>query len=99
MTWSTSSAEHLFLPDLGLLYVVLGYRTWPIAWKVIRSGCYWSAPSSSGKSEMLNALKLLPEYHAVSTFTEAGLLSGSSMGRLGVASGDGRAEASWSSVI
>jgi hypothetical protein len=33
---------------------------------------------------MLNALKLLPEYHAISTFTDAGLLSGSSMGTPGL---------------
>jgi hypothetical protein len=41
-------------------------------------------PSSSGKSEMANALDRLPEYFPVSTFTEAGLVSGSSDGTPGL---------------
>ena len=40
--------------------------------------------SSSGKSETINALDRLPEYHAVSTFSEAGLISGSTDGTPGL---------------
>jgi hypothetical protein len=75
--------RHLFLPDLGLLYVVLA----TVVANRMEGDPVWMllvGASSSGKSEMLNALKLLPEYHAISTFTEAGLLSGSSMGSPGL---------------
>jgi hypothetical protein len=68
--------ETMWLPDPGIVYAVLGTAaanrlpgdpTWLLV----------PGPPSSGKTEVLDSLSLLPEYHVLSTFTEAGLLSGS----------------------
>jgi hypothetical protein len=67
----------LWLPDPGVIYAVLG----TVAANRLPGDPLWLlivGPPSSGKTEALSALMDLPEYHAVSTFTEAGLLSGSS---------------------
>jgi hypothetical protein len=67
----------LWLPDAGVVYVVLA----AVAANRLPGDPLWLllvGPPSSGKTEALDALSELPEYHAVSTFTEAGLLSGSS---------------------
>lgn len=75
--------RHLWLPDPGILYVALG----TVAANRISGDPVWTllvGSSSSGKSEMTSALSRLPEYHSVSTFTEAGLLSGSRGGRPGL---------------
>ncbi len=75
--------RHLWLPDPGIIYVTLA----TVASNRLPGDPVWTllvGPSSSGKSEMANALDRLPEYHAVSTFTEAGLVSGSSDGTPGL---------------
>src|SRR5579863_3923358 len=67
--------RHLWLPDPGILYVTLG----TVAANRMSGDPVWTllvGSSSSGKSEMTSALSHLPEYFSVSTFTEAGLLSG-----------------------
>lgn len=67
----------MWLPDAGAVYSVLG----TVAANRLRGDPVWLlsiGPPSNGKTEMLDSLSDLPEYHAVSTFTEAGLLSGSS---------------------
>ena len=67
----------LWLPDPGVVYAVLG----TVAANRLPGDPLWLlivGPPSSGKTEALDALSELPEYNAVSTFSEAGLLSGSS---------------------
>jgi hypothetical protein len=67
----------LWLPDAGVVYLVLA----TVAANRLPGDPLWLllvGPPSSGKTEALDALSELSEYHAVSTFTEAGLLSGSS---------------------
>jgi hypothetical protein len=67
----------LWLPDPGVIYAVLG----TVAANRLPGDPLWLlivGPPSSGKTEALDALTELPEYNAVSTFSEAGLLSGSS---------------------
>jgi len=75
--------RHLWLPDPGIVYVTLATA----AANRLPGDPVWTllvgAPSS-GKSEAVNALSGLPEYHAVSTFTEAGLISGSTDGTRGL---------------
>jgi hypothetical protein len=67
----------MWLPDPAIVYIVLG----AVAANQMGSPPVWllvvGAPSS-GKTEILDALSGLPEYVPISTFTEAGLLSGSS---------------------
>jgi hypothetical protein len=68
--------DTMWLPDPGIVYVVLAAVVAnrlpgdPVFLLVV-------GPPSSGKTEALGALSDLPEYFAVSTLTEAGLLSGS----------------------
>jgi hypothetical protein len=65
--------EHLDLPDPGIVYVTLG----TVAANHLPGEPVWTmliAPPSSGKSEILSSLRKLPNYCAVSTFSEAGLL-------------------------
>ncbi|HXY27632.1 MAG TPA: hypothetical protein VEH82_05070 [Acidimicrobiales bacterium] len=68
--------RHLWLPDPGVVLVVLATA----AANRLPGDPLWllvvGAPSS-GKTETLDSLSELSEYHAISTFTEAGLLSGS----------------------
>ena len=75
--------RHLWLPDPGIVYVTLA----TVMANRLPGDPVWTlllgAPSS-GKSEAVNALSALPEYHAVSTFTEAGLISGSTDGTRGL---------------
>jgi hypothetical protein len=74
---------HLWLPDPGILYVTLG----TVAANRMSGDPVWTllvGSSSSGKSEMTSALYNLPEYFSVSTFTEAGLLSGAAGGPPGL---------------
>ncbi len=68
--------ESLYLPDPTALYVVLG----TYAANRIPGDPVWTllvGPPSAGKTELLHALHCQHDTHAVSTFTEAGLLSGS----------------------
>lgn len=70
--------RHLWLRDPGIVYVVLAV----VAANRLPGDPAWLlvvGPPSSGKTEVLDALGELPEHHAVSAFTEAGLLSGSSV--------------------
>ncbi len=67
----------MWMPDPGVVYVVLAAVTAnrmgsPPVWLLV------VGPPSSGKTEVLDALSELPDFLAISTFTEAGLLSGSS---------------------
>jgi len=67
----------LWLPDPAVAYLVLA----AVAANRLPGDPLWLlvvGPPSSGKTEMLDSLSDLAEFHAVSTFTEAGLLSGSS---------------------
>ena len=69
--------RHLWLPDPGVVYLVLA----TVAANRLPGDPLWLlvvGPPSSGKTEALDALAEVPEFHPVSTFTEAGLLSGSS---------------------
>jgi hypothetical protein len=78
-----SDLVDLVTPDHGLIYVTLA----TVMANRLPGDAVWTllvGPSSSGKSEMTNALDRLPEYHQVSTFTEAGLVSGSSDGTPGL---------------
>lgn len=75
----------MHLPDPSVVYAVLG----AVAANRLPGDPLWLlvvGPPSSGKTEALDALCELPEYHAVSTFSEAGLLAGSTS-RDGNASG------------
>jgi len=68
--------DTMWLPDPGIIYAVLGVA----AANRLPGDATWlliPGPPSSGKTEVLDSLSLLPEYHVLSTFTEAGLLSGS----------------------
>ncbi len=76
----------MWLPSPWIVYVVLA----AVAANRMGSPPVWLllvGPPSSGKTETLDALSLLPEFLAVSTFTEAGLLSGSSTREGGSATG------------
>jgi hypothetical protein len=67
----------LWLPDPGVIYAVLG----TVTANRLPGDPVWLltiGPPSSGKTEALNALSGLPECHEISTFSEPGLLSGSS---------------------
>jgi len=75
----------MHLPDPSLVYLVLAV----VAANRLPGDPVWAlgiGSPSSGKTEVLDALCELPEYHAVSTFSEAGLLSGTTS-RDGLASG------------
>ncbi len=66
----------MWLPDPAVVYAVMG----AVAANRLPGDPLWLllvGPPSSGKTEVLGALSELPEVHALSTFTEAGLLSGS----------------------
>ena len=66
----------MHLPDPSIVYAVLG----AVAANRLPGDPLWLllvGPPSSGKTETLDALCELPEYHPVSTFSEAGLLAGS----------------------
>jgi hypothetical protein len=66
----------MHLPDPSVVYAVLG----AVAANRLPGDPLWLllvGPPSSGKTETLDALCELPEYHGVSTFSEAGLLAGS----------------------
>lgn len=78
--------ETMWLPDPGIVYLVLA----TVAANRLSGDPVWLlviGPPSSGKTEALGALSDLPEAHFVSTFTEAGLLSGSPTREEGVATG------------
>ncbi len=67
----------LYLPDPGMVEITLA----TVAANRIAGDPVWlllTAPPSSGKTEVLNSLSGLPDMHAVSTLTEAALLSGTS---------------------
>lgn len=75
--------RHLWLPDLGVLYVTLG----TVVANRLPGDPVWLldiGSSSMGKSEVLGALRNLPEFHAVSTFSEAGLVSAAPDGTPGL---------------
>jgi hypothetical protein len=66
----------MHLPDPSVVYAVLG----AVAANRLPGNPQWLlivGPPSSGKTETLDALCELPEYHGVSTISEAGLLAGS----------------------
>ena len=68
--------QTMWLPDPGIVYVALA----AVAANRLPGDPAWLlvvGPPSSGKTEALGALSDLPEFFAVSTLTEAGLLSGS----------------------
>ena len=73
----------LWLPDTGILDVTLG----TVAGNRMAGLPVWTlfvgAPGA-GKTVMLDAVRKLPETYEVDTFTEAGLLSGSRDGTLGL---------------
>ncbi len=89
IAWSLDSDEVLGthrLPSAWIIYIVLA----AVAANRMGSPPVWLllvGPPSSGKTEVVDVLSLLPEYLAVSTFTEAGLLSGSSVREGGSATG------------
>lgn len=67
---------HLFLPDPGPVEIVMA----TIAANLLPGDPVWLllvGPPASGKTELLSALSELKVTYEVSTFTEAGLLSGS----------------------
>ena len=69
--------QSLWLPDAGVVHLALA----TVAANRLPGDPLWLlivGPPSSGKTVALDALSDLPEFHPVSTFTEAGLLSGSS---------------------
>ena len=69
----------MWLPDPGVVHLVLG----TVAANRLPGDPLWLllvGPPSSGKTEILGSLCELAEVHPVSTFTEAGLLSGSPAG-------------------
>jgi hypothetical protein len=75
--------RRLWMRDHGLVYVTLA----TMVANRLQGDPVWTllvGPFSSGKSEMTGALELLPEYHQVSTFSEAGLISGASNGTPGL---------------
>jgi hypothetical protein len=77
----------LHLPDPGIVLVTLA----SVAANRMSGDPLWLlivGPPSSAKTECLDALRSVPGYHAVSTFTEAGLLSGTAA-REGNSSGSG----------
>lgn len=68
--------EAFFLPDPGIVYVTLA----AVVANRLPGDPLWLVlvgPPSSGKSEVLATISGLSEVHRVSSFTEAGLLSGS----------------------
>lgn len=69
--------QHLYLPDPGIVYVVLATA---VANRLAGDPVWLLVvgPPSSGKTEVLDSLVGMEGVHAVSAFTEAGLLSGSS---------------------
>jgi hypothetical protein len=78
--------KYLYLPDPGPLLVVLG----AVAANLLAGDPVWLllvGPPSSGKTEILSALSQFPYVHEVSTFTEAGLLSGSASRKEGATGG------------
>ncbi len=78
--------RHLYLPDPGPLLVVVG----TVVANLLSGDPVWAllvGPPASGKTELLNSLGQLPFVHAASTFTEAGLLSGSVSRRPGATGG------------
>ena len=77
----------LHLPDPGIVLVTLA----SVSANRMSGDPLWLlivGPPSSAKTECLDALRRVPGYHAVSTFTEAGLLSGTAA-REGDSSGTG----------
>ena len=68
----------LYLPDPGIALVALA----TVAANRMTGDPLWIllvGPPSSGKTEVVESLTRLPDTHSVSTFTEAGLLSGSAV--------------------
>ena len=68
--------RQLWMPDPGMVEIVLG----TVAANRLPGDPVWTwlvGPPSSGKSETLASVSRLPEVHRVSSFTEAGLVSGS----------------------
>jgi len=68
--------RYLYLPDSGAIEIALG----AVAANRLPGDPVWTmlvGPPSSGKTEILSSLSLLPDIHEVSTITQAGLLSGS----------------------
>jgi hypothetical protein len=68
--------EQLWMPDFGMVEIALG----TVAANRLPGDPVWTwlvGPPASGKSETLTSISRLPEVHRVSSFTEAGLLSGS----------------------
>jgi hypothetical protein len=69
--------EHLYLPDPAPVEVVVG----AMVANLLPGDPVWLllvGPPASGKTEILSSLCQVPDVFEVSTFTEAGLLSGSS---------------------
>ncbi len=78
--------RYLYLPDPGPLLVVVA----AVVANLLGGDPVWLllvGPPSSGKTELLSSLGRLAHVHAVSTFTEAGLLSGSVSRRPGATGG------------
>jgi hypothetical protein len=70
--------EYLYLPDRGIVEMALAV----VVSNRMTGDPFWLllvGPSSSGKTEVLDALLRLSDIHPVSNFSEAGLLSGSSV--------------------
>ena len=78
--------SHLYLPDPRPLYIVLA----TVVANRLTGDPVWLllvGPPSCGKTELLSALSRLSYVHEVSTFTEAGLLSGSTSRQPGATGG------------
>lgn len=78
--------EHLYLPDPSPVQVVLG----TVVANLLPGDPVWLllvGPPSSGKTELLAPLSSLKYVHELSTFTPAGLLSGSRSRRPGATGG------------
>jgi len=70
-------SQWLYLPDPGTVEITLA----TVAANRIPGDPVWlmlTGPPSSGKTEILNSLLILPHMYSAATMTEAGLLSGSS---------------------
>lgn len=69
--------DRLYMPDPGLVHVTLG----AYAANLLAGSPLWLllvGPPSSGKTDILNSLRLLPCLHSAATLTEGSLLSGTS---------------------
>lgn len=91
-------SDGMWLPDVGIIHLVLA----AVAANLMGSPPVWLlivAPPSSGKTEILDSLLDLPSAFAVSTLTEAGLLTGSTSRADGATGGLLRLVGDWGLLV